>query len=215
MRCITLILLLINTLFVMAQDPARFLPEVQALQEKYDTIWDGQRETILFTGSSSIRIWKDLARIFPEKQIVNTGFGGSQTSDLLRYTEELIYRYRPIQVFIYEGDNDLNQDKKPKQILKDFDTLITGIMARNPETQIVLIAPKPSIARWHLKRRYKNLNRKLRRRCKRDEHLEFADTWDIMLDGRRLKDDIFIEDGLHMNNQGYLLWQELIKDFIN
>jgi hypothetical protein len=41
-----------NTLFGVAQDPARLLPEVMALQAKYDTIWDNQRETIVFTGSS-------------------------------------------------------------------------------------------------------------------------------------------------------------------
>jgi lysophospholipase L1-like esterase len=204
-----------NTLFGVAQDPARLLPEVMALQAKYDTIWDNQRETIVFTGSSSIRFWNNLPQLFPEKQIVNTGFGGSHTSDLLTYTEELIFRYRPRQVFIYEGDNDLNHDKKPRHILKDFDELIRGIMARNPETCIVVIAPKPSIARWHLKRRYRNLNRKLKRRCKNNELLEFADTWNVMLDGRRLRDELFIEDGLHMNSEGYQIWQNLIADFIN
>jgi lysophospholipase L1-like esterase len=199
----------------LAQDPVRLLSEVQALQKKYDTIWDEQRETIVFTGSSSIRFWQNLPELFPEKQIVNTGFGGSQTSDLLTYSEELILKYHPGLVFIYEGDNDLSQDKKPRQILRKFDELIRVIKARDQGTRIVLIAPKPSIARWHLKRQYKNLNRKLRRRCKRDENLEFADTWTVMLEGRRLRDNLFIEDGLHMNSEGYQIWQELIKNFIN
>ncbi len=96
---------------------SRFQEEVLAIQEKYETLWDSTKETIVFTGSSSIRTWKNLQEIFPEYQIVNSGFGGSQATDLLAYTDELILQYNPKKVFIYEGDNDLNDHKKPKKII--------------------------------------------------------------------------------------------------
>ncbi|MEX0273689.1 MAG: G-D-S-L family lipolytic protein, partial [Flavobacteriaceae bacterium] len=73
-----------------AQDPNRFLGEVTAISQKYDSLWNGTQETYVFTGSSSIRFWEDLEAHFPDRQIINSGFGGSQTSDLLYFCENLI-----------------------------------------------------------------------------------------------------------------------------
>lgn len=199
-----------------AQDPMRFEDDIRALESKYDTLWDPSiKETIVFTGSSSIRLWRNLPELFPGHQIVNTGFGGSETSDLLAYTEELVLRFHPGKVFIYEGDNDINARKKPRHILKDAEEVIRRIRANDSNTRIVLIAAKPSISRWHLRRRYRKLNRKLYRICKKDPALDFADVWEAMLDHGKLRKDVFIEDGLHMNNKGYQLWYNIIKEYIN
>jgi lysophospholipase L1-like esterase len=35
-----------------------------------------------------------------------------------------------------------------------------------------------------------------------------------MLNGRKLKKDIFIEDGLHMNPKGYDIWYTVMKEFV-
>jgi lysophospholipase L1-like esterase len=106
-------------------------------------------------------------------------------------------------------------EKKPKTILTDTERIIEKIKRNYSDTEIVLIAAKPSLARWHLKRKYKKLNRKFQRLCKNDPSLEFADIWDTMLDGRKVREDIFIEDGLHMNAKGYALWLPVIRTFIN
>lgn len=198
-----------------AQDPQRFSEEIRILGSKYDTIYDSSRESIVFTGSSSIRFWTDLQQLFPSHQIINTGFGGSQTSDLLFFADELILKYQPKTVFIYEGDNDISQAKKPREILKDFRELIRKLETLNPAPNIVVIAAKPSLARWHLKRRYKKFNRKLRRMCNSQENIQFADAWSVMMEDRNIKQDLFIDDGLHMNQKGYALWLELIKPYIN
>lgn len=198
-----------------AQDPLRFQEEVAQLNARYDSIWDSKRNCVVFTGSSSVRLWQELPSLFPRHQIINTGFGGSHTSDLLAYCDALILRYKPSQVFIYEGDNDIGQAKKPRRILNDYRQLLQKIQDDSPGTRVVLIAPKPSLSRWHLRRKYKKLNRKLNRLCSQDTLLQFADPWKVMLDGRQVREDLFIEDGLHMNQKGYALWYELIKPYIN
>ncbi|MGB5554964.1 MAG: GDSL-type esterase/lipase family protein [Flavobacteriaceae bacterium] len=198
-----------------AQESNRFLGEVEAIHKKYDSLWDASKETIVFTGSSSVRIWKDLEQRFPAHQIVNSGFGGSQASDLLFYIEELILRYQPKSVFIYEGDNDIATRKKPKKIIETTLEIISKIRAENQNTKIVLIAAKPSIARWNLKRRYQRLNRKFKRIGNNDPQIFYADVWRPMLDKRRVKQDIFIEDGLHMNAKGYEIWYTALKEFVD
>ena len=199
----------------LAQNLPRFADEVDAIQKRYDTLWDASRETIVFTGSSSIRIWNDLELRFPGQQIVNSGFGGSQTSDLAAYLDELVLRFKPKKVFIYEGDNDISAEKAPKAIMATTQGIIDRIRETDPETKIVLIAAKPSIARWNLKSNYKRLNRKFKRLSKKDALVEYADVWKPMLSKRKVKKDIFIQDGLHMNAKGYQLWYEVIKNFMD
>ncbi len=99
-----------------AQDPLRFKEEIAHLDSMiYE--FDQDNGIILFTGSSSIRKWDSLSVYFPEHQIINTGFGGSQMSDLLYYVDELILKYAPDKVFIYESDNDIAESKDSKEII--------------------------------------------------------------------------------------------------
>ncbi len=214
MSTITRLFFILAFISIRSQDAKRFQTEVEGIQIKYDTLWDASKETIVFTGSSSIRIWNDLTNLFPEHQIINTGFGASQATDLLAYSNELILNFNPYKVFIYEGDNDLAAHKKPREILATTQDIISKIREKKRNTQIILIAAKPSIVRWSLKRKYKSLNRKLKRLCKNDYLLQFADVWKPMLDRRMLKKDIFEEDGLHINKKGYEIWHAVIKPFI-
>ncbi|WP_247656720.1 GDSL-type esterase/lipase family protein [Maribacter sp. MMG018] len=212
---VLLVLFITTTIKVSAQEAAPFFNEVQELSKKYDSIWDNTKETIIFTGSSSIRMWKNLPALFPKYQILNTGFGGSQASDLLYYLDDLVLKYNPKKVFIYEGDNDIFAKKKPKEVVLTTEQIIARIKQTDPTVTIVLLSTKPSLSRWKLRGKYKKLNRKLRRLTLKDESLAFVDVWTPMLDGKKVKNDIFISDGLHMNQKGYDLWYMAIKDFVN
>ncbi len=192
-----------------------FEKEVESITKKYDTLYDASKESIVFTGSSSIRVWKDLQQRFPDYQVINSGFGGSQATDLLQFTNNLILHYQPKKVFIYEGDNDIQNKKRPKEIISTLIEIQDLIFKNNPQTQIVLISAKPSIARWKLRRKYKRLNRKIEKMTLTDGRLSFVDVWKPMLDGRKVKQDIFVSDGLHMNSKGYEIWYTALKNYVN
>ncbi|WKX74981.1 GDSL-type esterase/lipase family protein [Zobellia laminariae] len=192
-----------------------FTDEVKAIGQKYDTLYDASKESIVFTGSSSIRVWKDLQERFPDHQVINSGFGGSQALDLLQFTNDLILRYKPKKVFIYEGDNDIQSKKRPNEIISTIAEIRDLIFKDNPQTEIVLISAKPSISRWKLRRKYKKLNRKMDKMTLTDGRLKYVDIWKPMLDGRKVKQDIFVEDGLHMNAKGYEIWYSTLKNYVN
>lgn len=198
-----------------AQDPLRFQKEVDQIHQKYPT--DIQRENlVLFTGSSSIKMWNDLAAYFPDHEIINAGFGGSQTFELLHYVNELVLDYKPKKVFIYEGDNDISSGKSSTQIILTMHELVSTIHEALPETEILLISAKPSISRWHLKDQYADLNQHFEEYSQLFDFVEFVNTWDIMLDaeGNPIK-EIFLEDKLHMNKAGYDLWAEVVKEYMD
>ncbi|WP_422348587.1 GDSL-type esterase/lipase family protein [Flagellimonas sp.] len=209
------VLFLLALNFAMGQDSLPFSREVKEVQENTRKVWDSSKNTIVFTGSSSIRMWRDLQERFPESHILNTGFGGSQSSDLEHFLDELILDYNPSQVFIYEGDNDISAKKSPRAIIGTMEDILGVLQTRRPEMDIVLISAKPSISRWHLKRKYMRFNKRLRKLAAQTPGVRFADVWNVMLNKRKLKRDLFIEDGLHMNVKGYDLWHEVLKNYVN
>jgi len=209
------IFVLFFSISITAQAQLPFEEEVKQIQQYNDSLWDSSRPTIVFTGSSSIRFWNDVQERFPQQQVLNTGFGGSQFSDLEYYLEELILNYNPVKVFIYEGDNDIFAKKRPRKIVKRADNILSTLQQRNPNMEIVLISAKPSISRWKYRGRYRRLNRKLNRLASETKGIDFVDVWYPMLDKRKVKEDIFIEDGLHMNDKGYDIWYDVIKDYID
>ena len=213
-RLIGLICLVFGMEAVNAQDPNRFKDQVEILSElEYN--FNNDDQVVIFTGSSSIRMWTDIQSYFPEHKIINNGFGSSQMSDLLFFYNELILIRSPGRIFIYEGDNDINDNKRPSEILKNTKQLIDKIKIDLPQTEVVIISPKPSIARWHLAPKYNRLNRKFSRYCNKNSNLEFANVWNVMLDKDGMVfQDIFLEDGLHMNKKGYDLWAGLLREYL-
>lgn len=212
------ILLLIFFLFITfslkAQDPNRYNDQVAELvQKEYN--FDAAKKRVVFAGSSSVRMWKDVQDYYPGFNVVNNGFGGSHFSDLLYFYDKLILKHNPDILFIYEGDNDIAGDKKPGEVFKDAKELFSRIRQDLPETKVICIAAKPSIARESFKQNYEKLNRKLEKYCKRKDNLEFADVWNAMLDENGdVLQDVFIKDGLHMNKKGYDIWGEVLSEFM-
>ena len=199
--------------FVKAQDPNRFEEDIkkfEALDKK--NLSQGE---ILFVGSSSIRFWKTLQQDFPNRKVLNRGFGGSHMSDLLFYLDELVLKYKPKQIFIYEGDNDINDQESPKSILRETKEIVQKIHQKLPKTEIVLISAKPSISRWSLKKDYERLNKLFKRYARKHSYLKFVDVWNPMLNenGEPIS-DIFILDNLHMNEKGYKIWAKVIRPYL-
>lgn len=200
--------------FSHAQDPQRFKAEV--VQVKSATATASTSKPIVFTGSSSIRMWSDVQQRFSEHNVINSGFGGSQTSDLFYFAEELIVDYKPKQIFIYEGDNDLAEKKTPEQILSDTDKLLKYIRGRlSSKVQVAFITPKPSIRRWQLRGEYETYIRLLKDWVGKQKNVVCIDVWSPMLDANgEVKKDLFIEDELHMNSKGYDIWTETIRPYL-
>jgi len=199
---------------LVAQDHLRFQKEVDQLVAGDSSI--SKKKLVVFTGSSSVRMWTDLKTDFPKHNVLNRGFGGSDMADLLYYANPLIINCKPTRVFIYEGDNDINAGKSPEEILLTADKLVTQLRQHLPEkVKIIFISAKPSVARWHLKNKYEDFNRQLKQWTATRKNVLYADVWTPMLDERgEVRTDLFLQDNLHMNRTGYDLWKNVIIQFL-
>jgi len=166
---------------------------------------------VVFVGSSSIRLW-DLKKSFPKLDALNRGFGGSEVADSVKHVDLLVLRHKPRTVVLYAGDNDIAHDKTPEQVAKDFESFVSAVHKKLPETKILYIAIKPSVDRWKLADQIRDANGRIEAMCKNDEHCKFIDVWPPMLgnDGKP-KPGLFKEDGLHMNDDGYAIWANLLN----
>ena len=170
---------------------------------------------IVFTGSSSIRMWKTLADDFPGLPVINHGFGGSEVFDSFNYAHLTAIQYKPRQVVLYAGGNDLNAGKTPERIFADFKAFVARVQAALPETHISFISSAPNPKRWHLIEQIRELNRLVEEFTKTDKRLQFINVYPHMLgpDGKP-KPDIFLKDNLHMNEKGYAIWKEVVGPFL-
>jgi lysophospholipase L1-like esterase len=166
----------------------------------------------LFIGSSSIRIWKTLAEDFKEVPVLNRGFGGSQMEDSAFFVERIVLPYRPRQILVYAGDNDLASGKAPEEVLSAFKTFVGKVHASQPEVPIAYISIKPSPSRWHLQAQVRSANRLIADFVQGDPLLRFIDVFSPMLGPNgRPRAELFLADRLHMNAAGYALWTGIIR----
>ena len=195
-------------------DPLRFQDEINTYIES-DKTNPPPEGCFLFLGSSSIRMWKSLEEDFKDYPVMNRGFGGSHFSDAIYYFKDLVLAYNPEKILIYEGDNDIASDKKSKQIIQDFKTLLGMIRDNLDHPEIAIISAKPSPRRWDLKDKYETLNSKFKKLANKNQDLTYIDVYTYMLDedGRPVP-ELFLEDSLHMTRRGYDIWEKQIRPFI-
>jgi lysophospholipase L1-like esterase len=191
----------------------RWEPTIAAF-EAGDKLAPPPKDSVVFIGSSSIRLW-DLKQSFPDLVALNRGFGGSQMSDAVKYARRIVTPYKPRLIVLYEGDNDLNAGKLPTQVASDFDEFLKIVRAELPITPLVVIGMKPSPSRWKLIEQQREANRLLAERCSQDGRARFLDVERPMLgsDGQP-KPDIFRADKLHLNDEGYKIWNELLRPLL-
>ena len=201
---------------VIAQTNHPFFNEIEAVK-KIDQSHPPEKGSILFVGSSSFTMWKDIQNYFPEYAIINRGFGGSSLPDVIHYASDIIYPYQPSQVVIYCGENDLatSANVNADTVLNRFSKLFIMIRKEVPRAHILFISIKPSPSRAKYMPEMVRANELIRKYLRRWSGTGFVDVYNKMLldDGSPMQ-DIFLSDKLHMNKNGYLIWQKAIYPYL-
>jgi lysophospholipase L1-like esterase len=198
-----------------AQQPA-YWNDIAAFKKQDSAAFPGTGK-ILFVGSSSFTKWTDVQNYFPAYPIINRGFGGSTLVDVIRYENEAIFPYRPKQIVIYCGENDVANDSTVtgKILFERFKQLFTDIRKNLPGVSLAYISIKPSPSRWHMRSRTIEGNRLIEKFLKKKKHTSFISVWNEMLgaDGQP-REELFVKDRLHMTADGYKIWQRLIEPYL-
>ena len=194
-------------------DPGRFAAEIGLFDA-----WDGKNsfpeDAILFVGSSSIRMWPT-ASAFHGKPVINRGFGGSEISDVIHYYDQVVGPYEPSMIFLYAGDNDIARGKSAEQVFQDFKTFAAQVQAELPETSLFFISIKPSVLRWNHWPTMTAANKLVRDYVAGHRNMAYVDLATPLLDENGNPRDVFVADGLHLNEYGYRLWQQALAPYLD
>ena len=193
-----------------ASGPAQWEPAIRSF-ETADLAARPPSGGIVIIGSSSIRLWTSLATDFPGMPVVNRGFGGSQLPEVTAFVGRIVTPYRPRQVIVYCGGNDISAGRAAADVLADYQALVRAIHAGTPTARIAYISIAPNPARWAKIETVKAANQAIKAWTTTDPRLTFIDVYPAMLgpDGQP-KPDIFVADGLHMNAKGYAIWRAIV-----
>ncbi len=192
----------------------RFEPEMLRF-DSLDQVNGYMDGGILFTGSSSIRMWSTLTEDMEGYTVLNRGFGGATIPEVLLFSNRYLTTHKPDIVVFYCGENDIAEGASPADVLASFKTFVRVLETKMPDAELVYITMKPSVSRWHLWEQYKAGDALIQEFAKTKDFIKIMDCSQSMLaKNGEVKKDIFIEDNLHMNAKGYAGWTAQLRPIL-
>ena len=192
--------------------PGRWAKTIEQFSQ-WDAKNSAAQNAVLFVGSSSIVFWPTAAS-FPEHTIVNRGFGGSQIADVNHYFDQVVTPYAPAKIVLYAGDNDIAFGKSAEQVFADFKAFTELVRSKVGQAEILFLAIKPSLARWELWPQMRDANALISAYTADRPGMDYVDVATPLLGEDGTPGPFFVEDGLHLNANGYLVWTQVLAEFL-
>ncbi|MGL4423616.1 MAG: GDSL-type esterase/lipase family protein, partial [Gemmataceae bacterium] len=188
-------------------DFTKWEKEIAALEARWEKS-PPEKNGVVFTGSSSIRLW-NLKKSFPRAaDYVNAGFGGSTVPDSTHFLPRLVARHKPRAVVLYAGDNDLAQKRPVATVVADTKAFFAAVHQALPQAIIYYLPVKPSASRAALLEQQTAVNLAVQKFIAEDPaRRTYVDLVSIILKKDGSPDaTLFQADQLHLNDAGYAKW---------
>jgi lysophospholipase L1-like esterase len=200
--------------YVSRPRPHRF-EEAIRLFEAQDRLAPPPPGGTLFVGSSSIRAWPDLAGDFPEVAVIQRGFGGSRSADVLHFFDRIVAPYRPRRIVLFAGINDINAGLSPDSVRRNTERFLQRVAAELPQTEVLVLSLTISPSRQSLTDQYLATNALLGTLVNQYPQARFVDLVPAMLDANGdPRAALFGPDRTHLSPQGYALWREHLRPWL-
>ncbi len=182
--------------------------------KKSDSLEHDPVNALLFTGSSSIRLWSTIKEDVSPYPVIQRGFGGSKFSDLSVYAKDIIYPHQFRALVIFEA-NDITgdkSDKTPHQVARLFREIVKTVRMKYSKEPIFVVEITPTSSRWSSWTKIKQTNQLLRESCSDKANTWFIETSASYLNNAgKPRNELFGADLLHQNRDGYSVWGALIR----
>ena len=178
------------------------------------------RLTVLL--GDSLTLWFPPESLSGDRQWLNQGISGENTAGLLNRLN-LLESLQPQTIFVMIGVNDLIKGSDDTELLERYQKLLEDLKTQQPNAEIVVQSILPHggdrltvIDRTQVlqvsNERIVQLNRKLETLSKQQGVL-FLNLAPIFTDRDGLLRVELSTDGLHLNPQGYAVWQAAMQTF--
>lgn len=185
--------------------------------ERQDARGPSPQGAVLFSGSSTIRLWgKRLDADFPGVATIKRGFGGSTFEDLHFLYDRIVAPHHPGKVVLYSGANDLNGGQTASEVVGYFRAVWNRLAADYPHARVGVVAIRPSPAHWHVRDGIARANAAMRDIVAERPGCAWLDANPPMVSGPKgeLDEGLFVEDRLHLNDKGYDILVNVVRPFV-
>ena len=163
-------------------------------------------EKILFLGDSLIDRY-DVDKYYKNYNIINSGVGGNQTTDILNDIENRVFKYNPDKIFILTGTNDIAfSGLDNEEIKNNIEKLIDEIKTKLPDAKIYLQSIYPvndnvdkEIVSIRTNDNIKKLNTKIKKICSKDK-CTYINMHDKLTNKDGYLKRIYTTDALHLRS---------------
>jgi len=219
-RLLYIVILFFTTVIVSAQEPVPTDSVHPYFKKRMDYFAQNPigYDKIVFLGNSLTEggKWNEY---FPKSPVVNRGIVGDNTKSILTRLDEIV-QYQPRVLFVLAGVNDMSMNMTNEEILDNFRSIIQRIKSESPRTKIYVESALPFNNDFG---KFKKLigkeeqlldyNKALKKLCKK-EKVKFLNIYPKFKDKEgKLKKEI-TNDGLHLNDAGYVIWVKAIKKYV-
>lgn len=195
----------------------RWAGEIARLEAR-DKAEQHARDSVLFVGSSSIRLWSNIWEDMSPYKPIQRGYGGAKWSDVAVFAERLIHPHQ-FQAVVFFVGNDISGnsgDKSPEEVARLFAYVLSKVREHNALAPVFYISVTPTESRFAAWPKIKAANSAVRALCGKSENAHFIGTASIFLDGEgKPRPALFRNDRLHLSEAGYKLWAAAIKSHLD
>ncbi|MCH5234729.1 MAG: hypothetical protein J1E16_05495 [Muribaculaceae bacterium] len=192
----------------------------------FQTLPPSQKGDIVFIGNSITNMmnWNEL--FGNSKNIKNRGTSGAITKEILDNLESMISG-EPSKIFVMIGTNDLGTEGsefQPKAVAYRIKKILNRIREEVPEAQVYYQSILPSLSGLRTEEKTTKTNAIIKDWIEdlNEPNLTYIDLYSAFVgENGELKntsndfsEDSFSFDGLHLSQNGYQLWADIIKDYI-
>ncbi len=183
-------------------EPSNYYLDRQSFFEK-----DGQTYDVVMVGASIIEAaeWEDL---FPSLNIANRGIYGDTTAGVIARLDSILAT-KAEKAFIMVGLNDLSRGLSVPEVYANYEKIVMSLKENgiSPYIQSTILGGERK-ADVNLK--LVELNQSLQKLASESEDFIFIDL-NSRLTKNGILDPRFSKDQVHLNGDGYAVWQEILR----
>jgi lysophospholipase L1-like esterase len=171
---------------------------------------------VIFLGNS-ITEGGPWASLIKDKPILNRGIGGDITFGVLKRLDDIIKR-QPSKLFILIGINDIGKDIPDAVIADNCRKIVERVQKGSPKTEVFLqsILPvNPTVKNFpqhYDKQEHVTATNRLLKDIAAKANITYVDLHSIFLNGNKLLNEQFTNDGLHLTQAGYEAWVKFLVE---
>jgi lysophospholipase L1-like esterase len=176
---------------------------------------EGGPNAVVLLGSSSFRLWEDAPQDLAPYKIVRRGYGSARYRDLAIHAPALLasLEFQAVFLFIANDITGKELDVTPETAGRLAEVVVRVVQHAQPKATVFVVAVTPTPSRFEYWSRIQQVNQQFQQLAQKYPKVRYLATESLFLDSRgQPREELFVEDRLHLNDDGYAIWSRLFLD---